>query len=401
MGSQERIEQIVVIALLVVLAVGCLTVLQPFMSALLWALVLSFSTWPLHVWLMRRLNGRRTLAATLMTLLVAAIFILPLAAAGTGLADSVAKVAGMMAMLLEQGLPGPADWVVDLPIVGPQLAERWLELEQLGTGWTTELRPYLDTGRDWLLSIGLRLGDAILQVSLGVLIAFFCFRDGAEGARRLSAAVERLAGHRAQRLLAVAGGTVRSVVYGVIGTALAQASLQTIGLWLAGVPAPFFLGFVTFFLAFVPAGPPVIWLPAAAWLLYKGSLGWGLFMAAWGFLVVSGIDNVLRPYLIRRGSNLPWILVFLGVLGGVLAFGFLGVFLGPTLLAVGYALMQDWSGGPQIAERPIPADAVHRAADRASLASAPSGTEPAPREAQRDLVRGYGSSPRARKGETV
>jgi predicted PurR-regulated permease PerM len=240
MESQERIEQLVVIALLVILAVGCLTVLRPFLSALLWAVILSFSTWPLYAWLVRRLKGRRSLAAFLMTLLVAATFILPLAAAGAGLADSVAKVGSMVAVLLRQGPPGPPIWVAELPIIGPQVAERWVELERLGAGWTAELQQYLDTGLDWLLSLGVRLGEALLQVSLGVLAAFFFFRDGAEGARRFGAVVERLAGNRAQRLLAVAAGTVRSVIYGVIGTALAQATLQGLGLWLAGVPAAFF-----------------------------------------------------------------------------------------------------------------------------------------------------------------
>jgi predicted PurR-regulated permease PerM len=343
MESQQRIEQIVVIALLILLAVGCLAVLRPFLSALLWALILSFSSWPLHAWLVRRLRGRRTLAALLMTVLVAAIFILPLAAVGTGLADSVAKVGGMVAELLREGPPGPPAWVVGLPIVGPDLAERWLEMERLGAGWTAELKPYLDTGLNWLLSLGVRLGEAILEVSLSVLAAFFFFRDGAEGARRLDAAVKRLAGDRAQQLLAVAGGTVRSVVYGVIGTALAQATLQGFGLWLAGVPAAFFLGFLTFFLGFVPAGPPLVWVPAAAWLLYNGAIGWGLFLVGWGLFVVSGVDNVLRPYLISRGSNLPLLLMLFGVLGGLMAFGFLGVFLGPTLLAVGYVLFQQWS----------------------------------------------------------
>jgi predicted PurR-regulated permease PerM len=282
-----------------------------------------------------------------MTLLVAAIFILPLAAVGTGLADSVAKVGGMVAVLLKEGPPGPPAWVAELPIVGPDLAERWLEVERLGAGWTAELKPYLDTALNWLLSLGVRLGEAILEVSLSVLAAFFFFRDGAEGARRLDAAVKRLAGDRAQQLLAVAGGTVRSVVYGVIGTALAQATLQGFGLWLAGVPAAFFLGFLTFFLGFVPVGPPLVWLPAAAWLLYNGAIGWGLFLVAWGFFVVSGVDNVLRPYLISRGSNLPLILMLFGVLGGLMAFGFLGVFLGPTLLAVGYVLFQQWSDQPR------------------------------------------------------
>jgi predicted PurR-regulated permease PerM len=375
MDSQERIEQIVVIALLVLLAVGCLTVLRPFLSALLWALILSFSSWPLYAWLVRRLKGRRTLAASLMTLLVAAIFILPLAAAGTGLADSVAKVGGMIAVLLGEGPPGPPAWVAELPIVGTQLTERWLELERLGAGWTAELQPYLDIGLNWLLSLGVRLGEAILQVSVSVLAAFFFFRDGAEGARRLDAAVKRLAGNRAQQLLAVAGGTVRSVVYGVIGTALAQATLQGLGLWLAGVPAPFFLGFLTFFLSFVPVGPPLVWLPAAIWLLYNGAIGWGIFLIGWGFFVVSGVDNVLRPYLISRGSNLPLILMLFGVLGGLMAFGFLGVFLGPTLLAIGYVLFQEWSDEPRSAKNdshPVAAAAplVPRGAAEESSASA-------------------------------
>lgn len=375
MESQQRVEQIVVIALLVVLAVGCLTVLRPFLSALLWALILSLSSWPLYAWLVRRLKERRSLAALLMTLLVAAVFILPLAAAGTGLADSVAKVGSMVAVLLKQGPPGPPVWVANLPIVGPQLAERWLELERLGAGWTAELQPYLDTGLNWLLSLGVRLGEAILQVSLGVLAAFFFFRDGAEGARRLDVVVERLAGNRAQRLLAVAAGTVRSVIYGVIGTALAQATLQGLGLWLAGVPAAFFLGFLTFFLSFVPFGPPLVWLSGAVWLLHNGAVGWGLFLVGWGFFVVSSVDNVLRPYLISRGSNLPLILMFFGVLGGLMAFGFVGVFLGPTLLAIGYVLFQEWSGEPRSAKKETHIEATsapftRRRAAEASSASA-------------------------------
>ncbi len=383
MESQQRIEQIVVIALLVILALGCLTVLRPFLSALLWALILSFSSWPLYGWLLQRLKGRRSLAALLMTLLVAGVFILPLAAAGAGLADSVAKIGSMVAVLLRQGPPGPPVWVGDLPIIGPQLAQRWLELEQLGAGWTAELEPYLDTGLDWLLSLGVRMGEAILQVSLGLLAAFFFFRDGAEGTRRLSVAVERLGGLRAQRLLAVAASTVRSVVYGVIGTALAQATLQALGLWLAGVPAAFFLGFLTFFLSFVPLGPPIIWLSAAVWVLYNEAIGWGLFLIGWGFFVVSGVDNVLRPYLISRGSKLPLLLVLFGVLGGLMAFGFLGIFLGPTLLGLGYVLLQEWSGGPQPATAELGAGVAAtpkvtpRAADEAHVPGKTSRAEPA------------------------
>jgi predicted PurR-regulated permease PerM len=341
--AEARIEQLVGIALLALLAIGCFLVLRPFLSALLWGLILAFSAWPLHARLVERLGGRRTLAAGLMTLLIAAVFILPLVAVGTGLADSVAKVISIGRTLLAQGLPGPPVWVADLPMVGGQLHAYWQGLAQQGTAWTGALDPYLEQARSWALGTGLRLGEAILQVSLSVLAAFFVFRDGAAGARHLATAVERLAGPRAQTLLAVAGGTVKGVVYGIIGTALAQGSLQAIGLWLAGVPAAFFLGFLTFFLSFVPMGPALVWLPATAWLFYKGALGWGVFMALWGFFVVSGVDNILKPYLISRGSNLPLILVFLGVLGGILAFGFLGVFLGPTLLALAYTLVREWT----------------------------------------------------------
>ncbi len=345
MDAQARIEQMVVILLLVILTIGCFLVLRPFLSALLWALILSFSTWPLYARLLGALGGRRTLAAGLMTLLVAAVLILPPVLVGSSLADNVAQVVAMTRPLLAQGLPGPPGWIADLPLIGPTLNGWWHDLSQQGSDWTAVLHPYLETGRDLLLSTGVSLGQAVLQLSLSVLAAFFFFRDGAAGGRQLDAAVSRLAGERARSLLAVAGGTVKGVVYGIMGTALAQATLQMIGLWLAGVPAAGFLGFLTFFLSFVPMGPAVVWLPASIWLIYKGALGWGVFIAIWGFFAVSGIDNVLKPWLISRGSKLPLILVFLGVLGGVVTFGFLGIFLGPTLLALGYTLVQEWLAG--------------------------------------------------------
>ncbi|HSA79603.1 MAG TPA: AI-2E family transporter, partial [Geminicoccaceae bacterium] len=323
MDAQARIEQMVVIALLLILVVGCFLVLRPFLSALLWALILSFSTWPLYDWLVRVFGGRRTLAAALMTLLVAVVLVLPPVAVGSSLADNVAQVVAMVRTLLAQGLPGPPGWVLELPLIGANLHDGWQELSEQGTAWTAVLRPYVETARDLLLSTGVTLGQGVLQLSLSVLAAFFFFRDGAAGGRQLDAAFQRLAGERARRLLAVAGGTIRGVVYGIIGTALAQATLQAIGLWLAGVPAAAFLGFLTFFLSFVPMGPALVWLPATIWLFYKGALGWGVFMAIWGFFVVSGVDNVLKPWLISRGSKLPLILVFLGVLGGVVAFGVL------------------------------------------------------------------------------
>jgi len=136
---------------------------------------------------------------------------------------------------------------------------------------------------------------------------------------------------------------MRGVVYGLLGTAIAQGVLAAIGFWLAGVPAAPLLGLLTFFLSPVPVGPPLVWVPAAFWLFNQGETGWAIFMLIWGTGVVSTIDNILKPLIISQGSDLPFILVLLGVLGGVIAFGFIGVFLGPTLLAIGFALIQDWS----------------------------------------------------------
>jgi predicted PurR-regulated permease PerM len=154
--------------------------------------------------------------------------------------------------------------------------------------------------------------------------------------------VERIGGERGKHLLTVAGNTIRGVVYGILGTALAQALLAGIGFLIAGVPGAAVLALLTFFLSVVPMGPPLVWIPAVIWLFHQGHTGWGIFMLFWG-VGVSSVDNVVKPWLISQGSDMPFLLIFFGVLGGALAFGFIGVFLGPTLLAVGYRLVTEWA----------------------------------------------------------
>jgi predicted PurR-regulated permease PerM len=176
-----------------------------------------------------------------------------------------------------------------------------------------------------------------------VLIAYFLYRDGDAATLRLRAAVDRIAPKRGRRLLEVAGGTTRSVVYGILGTALAQGVLMAIGLWIAGFEAAPLLGLVTFFLSPVPIGPPLVWIPAAIWLFSHDQTGMGVFMLVWGTVVVSTVDNFLKPIIISRGSNLPFLPVMLGILGGVVAFGLIGVFLGPVLLALALALLNEWA----------------------------------------------------------
>jgi predicted PurR-regulated permease PerM len=164
--------------------------------------------------------------------------------------------------------------------------------------------------------------------------------------------LERLIGERAGHYLQLVAGTVQRVVNGVIGTAAAQAVLALIGFLIAGVPGAVLLGMLTFLFSLIPMGPPLVWIPAAAWLAWKGEYGLAIFLGIWGTVVVSGVDNVLKPYLISRGGILPLVVVLLGVFGGILAFGFMGLFLGPTLLAVAYSLLKDWVG-PRKAESTV------------------------------------------------
>jgi predicted PurR-regulated permease PerM len=341
----SRIEFAVGLSLLALLVVGCLLVVRPFLTALLWAVILSYTTWPLYLRLLARLGGHAGLASLLMTILVATVLVVPLAVLGATLAEHVASVAEVARELLAQGVPEPPDWAGKIPLVGDELQRYWANLAHEGKTLTAALGPYVGRARDWMLQSGATLGRGVLELALSVLVCFFVYRDGQAAAERLHAAAERFAGGRARHLLEVAGSTTKSVVYGIIGTAIVQAALAALGFWIAGVPGTLLLGFLTFVLSLIPGGPPLVWVPVTVWLLYVDRPGWGLFMAIWGFFSISGVDNVLRPYLISRESRLPILLVFLGVVGGVLAFGFIGIFLGPTLLALGFTLLKEWSAG--------------------------------------------------------
>jgi predicted PurR-regulated permease PerM len=206
--------------------------------------------------------------------------------------------------------------------------------------------------KSWLLAAGVAVGMGVTQVLLSALLAFFLLRDAPDLSVRLGVAVERLAGQRGRHLIKVAGDTVRGVVFGILGTSFVQSVMAALGFFIAGVPGAVLLAVLTFFLAVIlPFGPPLIWVPASLWLFAQGETGWGVFMLIWGVLCISSVDNVVRPYLISQKSHMPFALIFCGVIGGALAFGLVGIFLGPTLLAVAFRLIDEWSsqGYPKIA----------------------------------------------------
>ena len=336
-----RLEQSLGWIVLLLLLIGCLLVLRPFASALLWAVVLCFSSWPIYRRLLRLLRGRRTLAALVMALAMILVMLLPFLIVGATLADNVQEFSSSAKTWVAAGPPPPPAWLAKVPAVGQHAAERWQSLATDNAKLLEAAKRFIEPVGSLLLIASVAIGGGLVQLALSIFIAFFLFRDGVAIGQRVTAAIERIGGERGMHLLEVAGNTVRGVVYGILGTGLVQALMAGIGFLIAGVPGAALLALLTFFLSVVPVGPPLVWLPAALWLFYQGRTGWGIFLLVWGVLV-SSVDNVVKPWLISQGSDLPFILIFFGVLGGALVFGFIGVFIGPTLLAVGYRLVEEW-----------------------------------------------------------
>jgi len=348
----KRVEWMVRITAVTALVIGCLMVLRPFLAAIVSSAILCFSTWPVYALIERRLGGRRTPAALAMTLIVIVVLVFPLALVAGVYADEVPTLVERVRVVLDQGFPYPPDWVASVPLVGDSLDAAWREFAGSREQLEAAVKRWLVPMRQMLVAAGLVIGEGALQFALIAFVGFFFYRDGAALVQALRNGLSRVAGDLSGRLLYIVGGTINAVVYGIIGTGIAQAIAAAVGFFIAGVPGALMLSFLTFFLSIVPAGPPLLWVGAAVWLLAENRPGWAAFMAVWGFFVISGIDNIVKPVLISRGASLPFVLVLVGVFGGVLAFGFVGVFLGPILLAVGFNLLRQWTG----AQAQAPAD---------------------------------------------
>jgi len=336
-------DRLLVQILLLVLFGASFWVMAPFWSALFWGAVLAFASWPVMRLLTRWLGGRESLAAGILTLGWMLLVAVPLVWLGFNLADHVRDAVSLIKDIQVDGLPEAPTWLGSIPFVGERLVAMWDSIDQQGAALMVSIKPYLGQVGNWLLARSAQIGGGILELTLSLVFVFFFYRDGPRLAVFVHRLLERLIGDRAGYYIELVAGTVQRVVNGVIGTAAAQALLALIGFWIAGVPGALVLGIVTFLLSLIPMGPPLVWIPATAWLAWKGDYTYAVFLGVWGTFIISGVDNVLKPYLISRGGNLPLVIVLLGVFGGLIAFGFIGLFIGPTLLAVAYSLLMDWS----------------------------------------------------------
>ena len=336
-------ERVLMGLLLGGIAVGCVLVLYPFFSSILWAGILVFTTWPVAEWLRLRLRVGHGGAAAIMVALTAVVVVLPLAIAAPTSGADVAHLRTVVATALHAGLPESPHWVFAIPVFGPTIGDLWNSWAADLSAMFAAFRPYLGMLAEGGLSLLLGIANGVVLFVLALFIAFFFYLYGEPIADRMRVILRRVAGDQAERLIEVTGATVRGTVYSILGTALVQGVLAAFGLWAAGVPRPVLLAAVAGFLAILPIGAPLIWIPAAIWLISTGATGRGIFLLSYGLLVITGTYHVIQPWILSRGAKLPFLLTVLGVLGGALAFGLLGIFLGPVLLGVGFSLVNEWA----------------------------------------------------------
>ncbi len=330
-----------------VLAIGALIItslwiLRPFLAATIWATMIVVATWPMLLWFQTRLWHRRILAVAVMTLLLLLLFVAPLMLAIGTIVEHSASIVAAAKAIVNFRLPAPPDWLGGLPFVGEFAVNGW---EQLAAARPQDLiaqvTPYADDIARWSVSHAGSLGVLFIQFLLIVALAALMYASGETAARAIRQFGERLAGKYGVIAVTLGGQAIRGVALGVGVTAVIQAGIGGIGLAIAGVPLAGPLTALMLMLCIAQLGPGLVLVPAIAWVYWTGDTLWGTVLLLLGSVAMT-IDNFVRPVLIRRGADLPLLLIFAGVIGGLLAFGLVGIFIGPVVLAVAYTLVGAW-----------------------------------------------------------
>jgi predicted PurR-regulated permease PerM len=342
-GIQRDITRTVLAVLFIGALIGTsLWVLKPFLGAAIWAVTISTATWPLMVSVQGRLWGRRSLAVAVMTVVLLCFLVVPLWLAISTIVSNADQIGSWVKSLSTFEVPSPPDWLRRVPLFGSDLKAAWEKVAAAGLQeFVKKLAPYGGTAVRWFATEVGGFGALVLQFLLTVVFAALLYARGEQAAGWIKQFGRRLAGPRGEHSIRLAGQAVRGVALGVVVTALAQSVLGGIGLAVAGVPFAAVLTAVMFMLAVAQIGPLLVLGPSVAWLYWSGSAGWGTFLLFWT-LVVGTMDNFLRPILIKKGADLPLLLIFAGVVGGLIAFGLIGIFVGPVVLAVAHTLLAAW-----------------------------------------------------------
>lgn len=324
------------------LIVATLWILRPFIAPTIWAMMIVVSTWPMMRWIQARLWGRRSLAVLVMSLLILTLLVVPLMLAIGTIVRHADDIIAQAAILSGYVLSPPPPWVEQLPLVGENLARFWEQAAAAGSsGLVSRILPYADEIAKWFVSQAGSLGLVFVQFLIMVGLAAIMYAGGERAALALQRFGRRLAGMQGEEVVKLAGQAIRGVALGVGVTAVLQSVAGGIGLAIVGVPFAGLLTAVMLLLCIAQLGPALVLFPAVAWVYWNGETAWGTFLLVWT-LVVTTMDNVIRPALIKLGADLPLLLIFAGVIGGLLAFGLIGIFVGPVVLAVAYTLVNAW-----------------------------------------------------------
>jgi predicted PurR-regulated permease PerM len=330
-------------------------ILWPFLPAVIWATTLVVATWPIMVHVQLRLWHKRGLAVAVMTIALLVIFVLPFWLATATILQHYDRIAGWAVSFATFQLPPPPHWLAGLPFFGAYAASLWAGAAANGIEpLMARAAPYAGGAAAWFVSALGGFGVLFVQFVLTVIIAVILYGSGERAASLVRRFGRRLAGERGEQSVLLAGQAIRSVALGVVVTAVGQSVLGGLGLALVGVPFAAVLTAVMFMLCIAQLGPLPVLVPAVVWLYWSGESVWGTVLVIWSVLL-STADSVVRPLLIRRGAHLPLLLLLAGVIGGLIAFGLVGIFLGPVVLAVAYTLLLSWMAEANIPDNEIAA----------------------------------------------
>lgn len=317
-------------------------ILRPFLAALVWAAMTAIATWPMMLYVEGKLWNKRGPAAAVMTGLFLLLFVLPVSLAILKIVSNADEIVIWIKSLGTFATPEAPDWLRTLPYVGPKLAARWQEIaattpEEI----RSRLLPHVGTLLKWFVGQMGNLGSLLLNFLMTLVIVAALYLKGEAAAAGVHSLARRIAGPRGEESIGLAAQAIRAVAAGVVVTALVQSALTWLGLFVAGVPYATFLTAVAFVLCVAQLGPGPVLLTGVLWLYWTGEPIWAAAFLVWG-LFVGILDNLLRPMLIRKTGNLSLLIILPGVIGGLIAFGFIGIFIGPVVLAVAYTLMEAW-----------------------------------------------------------
>ncbi|MDD2769488.1 MAG: AI-2E family transporter [Methylococcus sp.] len=341
MIKRENVETLLGYLGVGLMLAACYQVAQPFVGALTWAGIIVVSIWGVLERIEGVLHWPRKYLALALTLILSLIFVVPLVWLGSSLAGHVHELTGWVDDLTARISHGPPVWLDEIPLIGALIHQSWQTAVSDGGDLAAHVRPWIGEAGRWVVGRSAHFASAAFEALLAVLFSGLLYLHADAATRWILRTAEKLGGGKGGQTIGVITRTVRGVTLGVMGIAFLQGVLIGLGLAAAGVPGAVLLGFVSFILALAQLGSWPVWVPAAFWLGYQDHAAWGIALSAWGFALVI-VDHFLKPYLISQGSGLPIVVIFMGVIGGLVSWGLIGIFLGAALLAVAYTLFKEW-----------------------------------------------------------